>query len=154
MPHAKPCGAKIRNDSFMMIDIGAKVGIYNSDITRMVVLGKQKPRFKKIYGIVREAHDRAIARVRPGVKASDVDLAARCVIQKNGFGKFFGHAAGHGIGMSVHEEPSISRLNKTSLAPGMVFTVEPAIYVPGFGGVRIEDMVLVTESGCEVLTHG
>jgi len=152
MPHARPGKTKIRNNSFEMIDLGAKLGLYNSDITRMVALGKQDSRYKKIYGIVARAHDRAIAKVKPGVNIAEVDKAARGHIERSGYGKFFGHATGHGVGMSIHEEPSVSRSNTASLKPGMVFTIEPAIYIPGFGGVRIEDMVLVTEKGCEVLT--
>ena len=152
MPHARPGKTKIRNNSFVMIDLGAKLGLYNSDITRMVTLGKQDSRFKKIYGIVAEAHDRAIATVRPGVRIAEVDNAARGHIERSGYGKFFGHATGHGVGMSIHEEPSVSRSNPAALEAGMVLTVEPAIYIPGFGGVRIEDMILVTEKGCKVLT--
>lgn len=153
MPHARPGRAKIRKNDFVMIDLGAKLDSYNSDITRMAMLGRQSPRFREMYDIVDEARKRAIAKIRPGVGISDVDKAARSFMEGEGYGRSFGHATGHGVGMSIHEEPSISGSNPGKLVSGMVFTVEPAIYIPGFGGVRIEDMVLVTDNGCEVLTR-
>lgn len=153
MPHARPGPTKIRQNSFVMIDLGARLEGYNSDITRMVECGKQGARFREIRDIVAEARKRAIGKARPGAKIADIDGAARAFIEGEGYGKYFGHATGHGVGMSTHEEPSISRSNPGKLAAGMVFTIEPAIYIPGFGGVRIEDMVLVTEDGCEVLTE-
>jgi len=152
-PHAIPTDAKITNDSFVMIDIGCNLDGYNSDLTRMALLGKAKDKFKKIYNIVRTAKELAIGKIRPGAKISEIDLAARRYIQNNGFGKYFGHSLGHGVGMEVHEQPTISKVSEGALSPGMVFTVEPAIYIPKFGGVRIEDMVLVTDRGCEVLSR-
>lgn len=152
-PHARTTGRVFKNNDFVMIDMGAKVDGYNSDFTRTITLGKVKNRFRKIYETVGQAWRKAIDRIAPGVKASDVDKAGRDHIEKSGFGRYFGHSIGHGVGMDVHEEPSISPFSKTRLAAGMVFTVEPAIYIPGFGGVRIEDMVLVTENGCEILTR-
>ena len=151
-PHAKATDRSFKNNDFVMIDMGAKVGGYNSDLTRTIVLGKVGGKFGKVYETVRQAQQRAIDRITPGAKASDIDKAGRDHIKKSGFGKYFGHSLGHGVGMEVHEEPSISPSSTTRLAEGMVFTVEPAIYIPGFGGVRIEDMVLVTKNGCEVLT--
>ncbi len=152
MPHARPGDARIKKNSFVMIDLGCVKNGYCSDMTRMAVVGKPSPRFKKIYDIVRKAHDMAIEMVEPGVMIADLDLKARGYIQKKGFGKCFGHSLGHGVGMEVHEEPSISKYREGLLKPGMVFTIEPAIYIPGFVGIRIEDMVLVTDKGCEVLT--
>ena len=152
-PHASPADKRIAKNSFVMMDMGCNLNGYNSDITRMVVVGKMQEKFRKIYDIVHTAQVRAIAMIRPGRRIAEVDLAARGYIQDQGFGKYFGHALGHGVGMAVHEQPNISRINEELLKPGMVFTVEPAIYIPEFGGVRIEDMVLVTDKGCEVLTR-
>ena len=151
-PHAHPGGAKVAKDDFVMMDIGCAFNHYNSDITRMVLIGKVRNKIKEIYGIVRTAQEKAIESIKPGKKVSDVDFAGRNYINKKGYGKFFGHSMGHGVGMDVHEEPSVSRRNTDILRPGMVFTIEPAIYIPGLGGVRIEDMALVTEKGYEILT--
>lgn len=152
-PHASPTDARIGRDSFVMIDLGCKLNKYNSDLTRMVALGRVKDRFKKIYSIVRDAQRRALDKIRPGERISSLDLAAREYIEEKGFGKCFGHSLGHGVGMAVHEGPAISRINHDTLKPGMVFTIEPAIYIPGFGGARLEDMVLVTDRGFEILTR-
>ncbi len=152
-PHAHPTGDRIAKNDVVMIDIGCKLDLYNSDITRMVLIGKVKDKIKEVYAIVREAQDKALEMIRPGRIISEIDSAGRSYIEKKGFGKFFGHSLGHGIGMDVHEEPSISRRNNEVLKPGMVFTIEPAIYIPKFGGIRIEDMVLVTDNGYRVLTR-
>ncbi len=151
-PHARPTELKIKNNSFVMIDIGAKLNGYCSDCTRMITLGRVKDKYKRIYGVVKGAHDKAIDMIRPGVKICDIDAAGRTYIKDEGFGGYFGHSLGHGIGMGVHEMPTVSCANDSCALPGMVFTIEPAIYVPKFGGVRIEDMVLVTDKGCEVIT--
>jgi len=152
-PHAIPRDAAIEKNSFTMIDIGCSLNGYNSDITRMVISGRVKDKFKKIYNIVRRAQGIAIEKIRSGVMARTVDMAARGYIQSRGFGKYFGHSLGHGVGMEVHEEPTVSAMSEGFLRSGMVITVEPAIYIPKFGGVRIEDMVLVTDKGCEILTR-
>ena len=152
-PHAMPTGNRIRGNDLVMIDMGCSLDGYNSDITRMVFLGKIKEKVARIYNIVRTAQEKSIEKIAPGVKISDIDLAGRSYISGKGFGKYFGHSLGHGVGMEVHEQPTVSKSSEGVLAPGMVFTVEPAIYIPKLGGVRIEDMVLVTETGCEVLTR-
>jgi len=136
-----------------MIDLGCRLKCYAADLTRMVIFGRVADRFKKIYGIAEKAQELAIRKIRPGAKIADIDITARGYIGAQGFGKYFSHALGHGVGMEVHEKPGIAKHSKGTLSPGMVFTVEPAIYIPKFGGVRIEDMVLVTDSGCEVLTR-
>lgn len=152
-PHAHPTIKKILKNDVVMIDMGCRLNLYHSDITRMVMLGKVKDRIKQIYSIVKTAQEKVFEKIKPGRKISEVDFAGRQYIADKGYGRFFGHSIGHGVGLDVHEEPSISGRNTGALKPGMVFTVEPAIYVPGLGGVRIEDMVLVTESGYKVLTR-
>ncbi|MFC1590788.1 M24 family metallopeptidase [Candidatus Omnitrophota bacterium] len=151
-PHAASGKRKIGPNSVVLIDLGGVFSGYNSDLTRTTLLGRIPPEVERVYAIVEEARRRAIANIRPGVKISDVDLAARRYIQERGYGKHFGHSLGHGIGMEVHEFPTISQHNDDLLAENMVFTVEPAIYVPGLCGIRIEDMILVTKAGCEVLS--
>lgn len=152
-PHAHPGTTRIRNNSFVMVDTGCVVDGYCSDLTRMVILGRIDKRFRRIYDVVRTAQELAIARIRPGAMIADIDRAARGHIAEAGFGTYFGHALGHGVGLEIHEKPAISSKNSGLLRSGMVFTVEPAVYIPGFGGVRIEDMVLVTKTGCELLTR-
>lgn len=152
MPHARPGKSIFKKNDFVMIDMGCSLNGYCSDITRMVVIGRPGVKFKKVHTIVREAHDKAIEMIRPGIRIAEVDRRARSHIRSKGFGKCFGHSLGHGIGMDVHEAPSISKTSEEPLKPGMVFTIEPAIYIPEFGGVRIEDMVLVTKNGCEVFS--
>ena len=152
-PHAHPTHQKIAKNDVVMIDIGCRLDSYNSDMTRMLLMGKVKDKIKEIYSIVRAAQEKALKKIRPGLKASEVDAAGRQYIASKGYEKFFGHSMGHGVGLDVHEEPGISGRSKSILKPGMVFTVEPAIYIPNLGGVRIEDMVLVTEKGYEILTR-
>ena len=154
MPHARPTPeARIGDSDFVLIDWGATGTPYKSDLTRVLVTGKVTPDFERIYGIVLEAQKRGIAAIRPGVEASVVDTAARSVIENAGFGLFFTHGLGHGLGMDIHEEPRLRKISDAILQPGMVVTVEPGIYLPEWGGVRIEDDVLVTPDGCEILTH-
>jgi Xaa-Pro aminopeptidase len=136
-----------------LIDWGA-IGrqLYKSDLTRVLATRKISPKFAEVYEVVLQARDRAVAAVRPGVPAQVIDAEARAVIAEAGFGDFFGHGLGHGIGLQVHEGPAVRPGSDTILQPGMVFTIEPGIYLPGWGGIRIEDDVRVTPDGCEVLT--
>ena len=152
LPHYEPGDGVVRKDQGILIDWGARVGWYVSDLTRMVWPGRVPPLMAKIQRIVREAHDRAIEFVKPGVTAHQVDRVARRVIEKAGYGPQFGHALGHGMGLDGHEAPRVGKGTQTVLKPGMVITIEPGIYLPGKGGVRLEDDVLVTETGHEVLT--
>ncbi len=154
LPHARPTTtSRIGDDDFVLFDWGATGRPYKSDLTRVLVTGKVTPKFEAIYGTVLSAQERAIAVIRPGVKAHDVDAEARSVIEEAGFGRFFDHGLGHGLGMDIHEAPRIRKGSDTLLEPGMVITVEPGVYLPGWGGIRIEDDVLVTPVGCEVLSH-
>jgi Xaa-Pro aminopeptidase len=154
LPHATPSSRRhISESDFVLVDWGANEGLYRSDLTRVLVTGKISTKFERIYRVVMEAQTRAIAAIRPGVLACDVDNVARTIIAKAGFGRRFRHGLGHGLGILVHEAPRLAVKNRTVLKPGMVVTVEPGVYLPGWGGVRIEDDVLVTRAGHEVLTH-
>lgn len=153
MPHGRASEKRVGAGEFLTIDYGARYNGYNSDETWTGVVGEPTGEQRKVFGIVREAQAAGIAAVRPGVKASEVDAAARGVIDAAGYGRNFGHGTGHGIGLAVHEAPGVNTAGSVVLEPGMVITVEPGIYVPGWGGVRLEDMVLVTESGAELLTR-
>jgi Xaa-Pro aminopeptidase len=152
LPHAKPTTRVIREGDLVKMDFGAIWDGYCADITRTVVVGKASQRVREIYDIVLAANEKAISGVRAGVKGSDVDAIARGYITEKGFGEEFGHGLGHGVGLEIHEGPRFSRKDDTLLRPGMVATVEPGIYVPGWGGVRIEDIVVVEDGGCKVLT--
>jgi Xaa-Pro aminopeptidase len=152
LPHVRPTDRKICAGDFVIFDLGVFVDGYASDMTRTVVVGRPTDRQRKIYGIVLEAQRRAIAKVRNGVAAKDVDAAARSWIEKKGYGKRFGHGTGHGVGLEIHEGPSVRATSEDALRTGMVVTIEPGIYIPGWGGVRIEDMVAVTRTGCKVLS--
>lgn len=152
-PHARTTDRRIQEREAILIDWGACFRFYNSDLTRISFIDRISPEFKKIYQIVFDAQCFAIDSVKPGRMARDVDYAARKYIEKKGFGKCFGHGVGHGVGLEIHEGPTINRRSKEILKEDMVFTIEPGIYIPGWGGVRLEDMVLVTSSGCEVLTR-
>lgn len=152
MPHGVASDKVIPANELVIIDFGASYQGYNADITRTLLLGEPSPRQLELYQLVSRAQAEAIAGVRPGMQAQELDRIARGVIEDAGYGEYFGHGTGHGVGLEVHEEPSISQNDQTQLIPGMVFTIEPGIYLPEVGGVRIEDMVLVTEDGCEVLT--
>ena len=152
LPHGVASGKKIGPRELVMMDFGVQYQGYYSDETCTVVTGTPTPKQKEVYNIVKTAHDRAIDRIKPGVSSQEVDKTARGYIEKKGFAKYFGHGTGHGVGMSLHEEPRISPLKNVILEEGMVFTIEPGIYLPNWGGVRIEDMIVVTRDACEVLT--
>lgn len=153
MPHGVATNKRVAEGDFITIDFGARFKGYCSDITRTVVVGKVKnKKMKEIYEVVLQANLEAIKVVKPGIKAKEVDKAARDYIISKGYGEYFTHSTGHGIGVLIHDELGVHPSSEIILEENMVFTIEPGIYVPGLGGVRIEDDILVTESGCEVLT--
>ena len=156
MPHYRAGTRVLASGDLVVLDFGGVLDGYCCDLTRTVSIGPPSREVRRVYDAVRDAHAAAVAAVRPGIDASAVDAAARDVLRDRGLGEAFGHGTGHGLGLDVHEEPRIGRpradLPPVTLAPGMVFTIEPGAYLPGFGGVRIEDDVLVTESGVELLT--
>jgi len=152
LPHYRPGDLRVGDAGFMLIDWGAQGRLYMSDLTRMVVTGKAPAKLEKIYNIVLKANQQAIEAIRPGAMMSHIDRVARKVIEDHGFGKKFSHSLGHGFGLQIHEAPWLRSNQKVPLKAGMVVTVEPGIYLPGFGGVRIEDDVLVTRDGHQVLS--
>jgi Xaa-Pro aminopeptidase len=135
------------------IDFGAVKDGYYSDETVTVAVGRPSDRGREIHAVVRQAHDRAIAAVRPGISCRDLDAVARDYIREQGYDAYFGHGLGHGVGLEIHEKPLVSPRSEAVVEEGMVFTIEPGIYIPGFGGVRIEDTVAVTADGCVILTQ-
>ncbi|GAV22383.1 M24 family metallopeptidase [Carboxydothermus pertinax] len=153
LPHGVATSKKITPGEMITLDFGAKFQGYHSDITRTIALGEPPAKMLEIYEIVLEAQEAALNALKPGAFAVDVDRVARDIIAKAGYAEYFGHGLGHGVGLNIHEGPRLSPKGKAVLQPGMVVTVEPGIYLPGIGGVRIEDTVLVTENGFEVLTH-
>jgi Xaa-Pro aminopeptidase len=153
LPHAIPSDHLVNESPFLLVDWGALVDGYSSDLTRVLITGKAPAKYRKIYDVVLEAQQRAIAAIRPGVTLKEVDREARGYIESAGYGKYFGHGLGHGFGLQVHEIPFISPIREGTLQTGMIITVEPGIYLPDFGGVRIEDNVLVTADGHEVLSQ-
>jgi Xaa-Pro aminopeptidase len=152
LPHARPTGRRIGESDFTLVDWGVDEGLYMSDLTRVLATAKISPKLRKLYGVVLKAQLAGIDAVRPGATCEQVDRAARSVIENAGYGKHFGHGLGHGIGLEIHEAPRLAQGQERELKPGMIVTVEPGIYFPGWGGIRIEDDVLVTRSGHEVLT--
>jgi Xaa-Pro aminopeptidase len=153
-PHYRPdARARVGTSDFVLVDWGAAVRGYKSDLTRVLVTGKVTPKFEKVYRSVLAAQERGIAAIRPGVLAKDVDAEARSAIEEAGFGCFFRHSLGHGLGLEIHEAPWLRSTSDVPLRAGMVVTVEPGVYLPGWGGIRIEDDVLVTPDGGEVLSQ-
>ena len=153
LPHYRAGLRTFREAGFALVDWGAVSSRgYHSDLTRLMVTSKLPPKLHHVYGVVLKAQQAGIAAIRPGARCQDVDAAAREVIDQAGYVKYFGHGLGHGIGLDIHEGPRFSPISTDELKPGMTVTVEPGIYLPGIGGVRIEDDILVTRDGCEVLS--
>ncbi|PLS15293.1 Xaa-Pro dipeptidase [Bacillus sp. M6-12] len=153
LPHGVASDKIIEAGDFVTLDYGAYYNGYVSDITRTLAVGEPSEELKKIYDIVLEAQLRGMAGIKPGMTGREADALTRNLIEEKGYGQYFGHSTGHGIGLEVHEGPALSVKSDTILEPGMVVTVEPGIYIPGVGGVRIEDDTLITDSGNESLTH-
>jgi Xaa-Pro aminopeptidase len=153
LPHAQPTGRKLRKNELVVLDLGAILGHYCSDITRTVFVGKAPARVRRWYEAVREAQKEAISVVRAGAECGEVDAAARRVLKRHGLERRFVHSTGHGLGLQVHEEPRVARGQKQRLLPGNVITIEPGVYIPGAGGIRIEDDVVVHENSAEMLTR-
>ncbi len=154
MPHASASRKKVKKGEMVIIDLGTMNYGYNSDLTRTVFLGRIDRKYLRIYNIVLDAQKKAIENIKPGLSAGHIDRISRQYISSKGLGRYFIHALGHGIGLETHERPSISRSSSILLEEDMIMTVEPGVYIPGWGGVRIEDVVLVTRDGCEILTKG
>ncbi len=152
LPHALPSDRKLQNGDLLILDWGARVDGYISDLTRTFAVGQIDPELGQVHQIVQQANQAGRESVRPGVTCGSIDEAARSVIERAGYGEYFIHRTGHGIGLEAHEEPYISTGNDRVLAPGMTFTVEPGIYLPGRGGIRVEDDMLVTTTRGESLS--
>jgi Xaa-Pro aminopeptidase len=165
LPHAPPTQHRVSEAPLLLLDWGASGRFYKSDLTRVLVQRKNsglsaaangyplEPKLQEVYDVVLRAQQAAIGTLRPGIKSGDVDAAARKVIDDAGYGEYFTHSVGHGIGLAVHEAPIMRPKTEIVLQAGMVVTVEPGIYLPDWGGVRIEDDVLITPDGRQVLTH-
>jgi len=152
-PHGKPSEKKLEVGDFVTMDFGARVAGYNSDITRTVVVGEASPRHCQIYAAVLKAQLWALDAIRAGAKARDVDAGTRAILAEDDLAKYFGHGLGHGLGRVVHDGGRLSTASENIIEQGQIWTIEPGVYIEGFGGVRIEDDVLITEDGIEILTH-
>jgi Xaa-Pro aminopeptidase len=153
LPHGRPSGRKLESGDLVLLDFGAAFEGYKADTTRVAVVGEPSARQREIHSVVLAAHDAAIRAVRAGATTGAVDSAARGVVEAAGLGDRFFHRTGHGLGLEAHEDPSLDPGSTTKLEAGMVFTVEPGVYIPGWGGVRIEDDIVVEEDGCRLLTN-
>jgi len=153
LPHHSPGNYQIKKGDFVTLDLGCVVNGYGSDTTRTYLLGEKDREKEEVYMIVKKAHDKAVESVKPGIKCEDIDSIARNIISAAGFGEYFIHRTGHGIGLEAHERPFIVQGNKMPVEEGMVFSIEPGIYIPDKFGIRIEDIVVVTEDGCKVLNE-
>jgi Xaa-Pro aminopeptidase len=151
-PHARVSDRIIRNNENVLLDFGIDINGYKSDLTRNFFLGRITPRVKQVFEALTLAQREAISLIRPGISCADIDAQARKVLRKFGLAKYFGHSLGHGVGLDIHEAPRLSSQSKSILEVGMIVTVEPGVYVPNQFGIRVEDMVLVTKEGCEVLS--
>lgn len=152
LPHGVASAEPVAKDGFVILDYGVILGGYCSDMTRTVYVGRMDDRSRSIYSAVLEAQQAAVAAVKEGVTVDEVDAAARKILVRSKLAKYFTHSTGHGLGLEIHELPRVARGQTERLRRGMVITIEPGVYIPGFGGVRIEDTVAVTAAGCEVLT--
>ncbi|MCA6214821.1 M24 family metallopeptidase [Thermococcus sp. 101 C5] len=152
LPHGVASDKRIERGDLVVMDLGALYRHYNSDITRTIVVGTPNEKQKEIYEIVLEAQKKAVEEAKPGMTAKELDSVARKIIEEYGYGDKFIHSLGHGIGLQVHEWPRVSQLDETVLKEGMVVTIEPGIYIPKFGGVRIEDTIVITKNGAKRLT--
>ena len=153
MPHGRPTARALTENAVVLMDWGAKVCGYHTDLTRTFFWGKIPFQLRQIHGVVLEAHSALIAAIAPGVELADLDKTAHAAIDKAGYKDGFCHSAGHGVGLDIHEPPSISESTYGTVLEGMVLAVEPGIYLPGIAGVRVEDVVLVTKTGCRVLSR-
>lgn len=153
LPHYGTGDASLGTGQPIIIDMGARVAGYHADLTRTVVLGEPDARFQQVYAAVLAAQQAAITQIRAGIKGSDADALARAVLADAGLDEYFGHGLGHGVGLQIHESPRLGRSSEQELQAGMVFSVEPGVYLPDWGGVRIEDLVLLTDDGCTVLSQ-
>ncbi|HKS73048.1 MAG TPA: Xaa-Pro peptidase family protein [Terriglobales bacterium] len=152
LPHGRASRCAIPGEGFVVCDFGVILSGYCSDMTRTVYVGRPPEEARRIYQAVKEAQQAAVDAVRPGVSTGEIDRVARKLLQKQGFGRYFTHSTGHGVGLEIHEAPRVAAGQQLNLQPGMVITIEPGAYIPGRWGVRIEDIVVVRENGCEVLT--
>jgi len=153
LPHAHPSRRVIKNHEPVLVDTGIDWKGYKSDLTRMFFLGRMPALVQEMNDWVKEAQSLAVAAIKPGAKAAEIDRVARGFLAKHKLDQYFGHSLGHGVGLDIHEEPRLSGKSAATLQAGMVVTVEPAVYLPGKFGIRLEEMVLVTEKGCEVLSE-
>lgn len=152
LPHAETTARELQSGDIVVIDIGARVNGYCSDMTRTFAVESASPRARELYRLVYRAHREGVAALRGGIACKEVDSAARSIIEEAGYGEAFGHGLGHGVGIDVHEAPRLARREETEVAPGHVVTIEPAVYIAGLGGVRLEDLLLVRPDGPETLT--
>lgn len=153
LPHGSSSSREIKNEGILLIDYGAMYNGYCSDATRTFYLGKVSREYRRLYNIVLNAQEEAEAAIKPGITTGEIDKIAREIINKEGFGDKFIHSTGHGVGLEIHEYPSLSEGSNVTLEKGMIITVEPGIYIKGFGGIRIEDLILVTDNGGEIITR-
>jgi Xaa-Pro aminopeptidase len=153
LPHGRPGKRRLRAGDFVLVDFGCTVNGFCSDMTRTFVYGRASNEQREIYGIVFQAQSRARKAARAGLTGKELDAVARDLITKNGYSDFFGHGTGHGIGLRVHESPRVNKKNDAALPENCVVTIEPGIYIPNMGGVRIEDMAVLQKHGAAALTH-